>query len=393
MPKYTVDNIIRLKSPVNISEPGGGKFNPETNRWSYASSTEGFPGKRTKSIQVALPAADNTAGEDGPGVQRLPILPGNSLRGELRRCAAKLVIDAIVARGEIITFDLFHILMCGAASASPDGSTSIGFATRAMRNPMAALFGGGPQMIWSRYSTGIGFPINAQTIDLGFVPPSMGIYSAGNGRLTATAMDVRVDDILRGNSNAPSAIANLDNEIIRWVESISDGKEARAEAKKNKAQKGAEINPTAAQRPLQSLTATEYLLPGLSFYSKDTLDTDLTGAALLGLYVLMRVASANNNRLGGCRRNGFGHFSITSICRRSDGASFELMQENDGIYAANLAEDEVREAVNAWQEWAQSSCSAASVAEAFSLPKDAQNPAVAVPTAETAEGVTATTTK
>ena len=378
MPKYTIDILIRLLSPVNISEPGGYRYNFTTDRWTY--DTNGtWPGKRTKAFQVAVPASEMASGDGASGVKRLPILPGNSLRGALRRCAGNLVMDAIIARGETFSFDLYHILMCGAASSKPDGSTTVSFATQAAKNPMAALFGGGPQMVWSRSSTGIAFPINALTIALGFVPASLAIHSVGNNDLTATVMDPRVDDILRGNSSVQlGGIADLDNAIMKWVRFTAEGSKAREGAKKKaKGTQSAETASAAEQRGLQSLSATEYLLPGLTFHSRDILDTDLPGPAMLGLYILARAASANTNRLGGMWRNGFGRYTITATARRPGGSTFELLSVTNETYAPNLAEDEVRNAVEAWQDWARSVCSAAVMEAAFSVPQETETAAPA----------------
>lgn len=82
----------------------------------------------------------------------IPFVTANSIRGQLRRAAANIVLEAL---NQPVTRALFSVLTSGKASRKDVGLVPTTRATvDGGKNVFAGLFGGGGYMLPSRYSIG-----------------------------------------------------------------------------------------------------------------------------------------------------------------------------------------------------------------------------------------------
>lgn len=354
MPKYSLATTITAISPISITEPGLSYWDPETGY--VGNRPTGFPCARTKRIPVGVNSDSGELSEENGAaknnVRFLPYLPGNSLRGAIRRNAADIVMDILKTRGEKLSFTLYHILLCGAASASPGRAANISEAENAAKNPVAALLGGGPHFLWSKYSMGLGYPVTKVTIAAGFVPDHFA-GKAINGNLIYGDFFVKKDDVKTGGRPVPSAVVdNWEEEAAAWLKHLEGGKERKkAEAKaKSEGQKIA-AEDEGGKVELSTVAATEAIIPGVTFYGLHLLDTDLGGEAMLGLFLLSWERLAQAQRLGGNWRKGYGRFLLNMTVKSGD-VAFEPFAIINGQHELRRDQPEVAAALAAWDAYA-----------------------------------------
>jgi CRISPR type IV-associated protein Csf2 len=357
MSKYRIDTTFTLTSPLHISEPGTNYWNPETFRWASSNAGGGIPCTRTKNMPLATIAE---AGDEGEKVfnRSLPYIPGNSLRGMLRRAAAEDLFEALKARGEKIDLDLYHVMLCGAVSASPEKAATITEALESGKNPFASLFGGGPKFLWSRLSVGNAFAITPETLKAGLVPERLAAESAAARRVSAVVIETKVDDIMRGQRSVPSVIENAEQEIQKWIALLDDSR-----AKKNSGEDSKKVG-------IAGIHSKEVVIPGTRLHAEHILDTSFAGEATLGGFIAALVRVANDQRLGGGARAGCGRFVLNASARNGDGGAFPLLMAADGKYQPNLGSKVVAAAVSEWQSFTQN-VTAAQLAQVFSIDKNA----------------------
>lgn len=330
MSKYKIDTILTLVSPMHIGEPGLAYWNHDNRRF----QADGLVCARTKHLPVAASAeaADEREGHT-------PYLPGNSLRGALRRCAGEIMFDIFGKRGEKVGLDLWHVIMCGAASPSPEGSANITETVKAGKHPFVSVFGGGPKMVWSRLSMGNCFPITPLTLGANLVPARFTDLATGNAT-TAVTTTTTVDDIMRGFRCDPTIIKDAETEIAKWLALLDESrrkKDADEEGKK---------------KSLAGIRCKEIIVPGVKLHGDHRLDTSFAGPSALGLFILALARLANNQRIGGGARDGHGRFILNATACNCVGGSFDLFVCEDGVYSSNLANATVAEAIDAWGKFA-----------------------------------------
>lgn len=356
--KQTIDLLFTLVSPLHITDPGQVYYNPDTRRLTAGQTA--FPCSRTKTIPLPAArierAAAGAGGEEAEDTKRqtVPYIPGNTLRGGLRRAAARLLNEALEKRGEQVSFDLQHILLCGSASASPDGFCAVTEAVAAAKHPFAGLFGGGSKLIWGRSSIANAYPVTAATIEAGLVPESYAEHSPASGWLTTVLTYAKVDDFLRGTARVPTVVANFAEEIQKWTAALAASREKRDSKDANSKKLG-----------LATVFAKEVVIPGAKFHSSHQLDTEFAGPAMLGLYIVALARFANEQRLGGGWREGLGRFALSASLRDGNGG-VEILTTQGDEYAPNTAVPAVAQAVAAWQEFAET-VTARSLDEVFSV--------------------------
>jgi CRISPR type IV-associated protein Csf2 len=352
MPRYKIETVINATSPLHISEPGQHYWNPNTRSFASSNANGAFPVTRTKS----LPVANSNGGdnEESGGRKLIPYYPGNSLRGAIRRAAGELVFKALERRGETISFDLYHIILCGAASASPDKSATITEAVEAAKHPFAGMFGGGPKLIHGRLSIGNSFVITKETVGR-LVPTSMTDMGATSPWVTAVMIDTHVDDVLRGTGRVPTVVEDFEKHVADWI-----GKLAESRTKRDA------DDDSSKKLGIATIMGREVIIPGTRLHGEHFVDTELAGPAMLGLFVLALAGFANAQRLGGGARNGCGRFTLTAAATGPDGESVELLLNSDGNYVPNKAQPLVGEAIAAWEKFANT-ISAAQIAQVFGL--------------------------
>lgn len=252
--------------------------------------------------------------------REIPFVTANSIRGQLRRAAAEIALDAINAP---VSRALFSVLTSGKASRKDIGEVPTTAAlVKGAVDPFAGLFGGGGYMLPSRYSVGPLLPeiewcqraLHPSLRDR-MIPADRLTYTDADGRLHALPLITEViltsrDDVMAGKGQ--DRIANYQQSLEAWLSEVATGNAAKAKGKaaEKKAREAGEKyqdDGGAKSSDNRMVSLFEAILPGtplqfwLRFNSKAT-------DAQVGLMLLAVRDWANANVIGGASARGFGRF-------------------------------------------------------------------------------------
>jgi len=282
------------------------------------------------------------------GVTRIPIFPGNGLRGGLRRKAAKIVLDQIAAKDKV-EIALYQGLNCASITGQPESGLSVEEVLRARDNLYMGLFGGGARMLRSRYRVNDLIPVLADTIAVGSVPQSFGDVSdstytpqnskgAANGwSIIETATVLRVDDVMRvmRPHELEKYVANAANAVREIQLGVMDERAQRKVDKlaikdkligKEDIQKKSTIENIMSYQAIMAGTPMYFLLD----FQDDCSDKHI-GMMLLALRDLVR-----EQALGGWVRAGLGRYT-TNLTLTRDGEAFPVFTSNAAAGDATLS--------------------------------------------------------
>lgn len=98
----------------------------------------------------------------------MPVIPANTVRGRLRRIAAKAWLTQI---GKPVPETVAHAILSGAALTQGSATTQMReLLLAAAEHPFAGMFGGGPNRLPSAYTIADLVPVTGATIESGLVP-------------------------------------------------------------------------------------------------------------------------------------------------------------------------------------------------------------------------------
>lgn len=270
-------------------------------------------------------ASENTKTDDGKGnvtrtaVQTIypksgrtevPYFKATSLRGGLRRDAARIVLGHLTTDKKIQR-GLFTGMMTGSENAAPDSaSLTVEEALRARKNVFMGLFGGGARMLPSRYYPQDMLPVIPSTIDIGMVPSKYAegednIMVKANGRdLINTYSAFSVDDVVRVMN-----IDDIENFIENSVEAIAEH-QASVAANKDERKSAKTSKDTAAPKKIDksNILNFEAIAAGVPLYFRLSLKEGVTDAQI-GLMLKALTKMINDQDFGGWIRAGFGRVS------------------------------------------------------------------------------------
>jgi len=300
--KYRIETIVRNETPVQFATNENEYWHPHTKQFHPRQTPGAYPVTRTKGIIV-----DGNLGVGDPNTQRaqrIPVIPANSIRGALRRSATDIIVESLKAKGQKLSFDAAHTMLCGSSSQNISPSISISETIDSAKNVFVGLVGGGPRMVWSSYSKGIGWPIHEFCINLGLIPESLLNDASTNkdlppSRLTAVYEGAKIDDFLRGTGMIPDWIEDFETELANQLEHTSKKKSGEDQ-----------LDDSSSGPSIRMLHYHEYILPGMRFYSEDFLSTQTIGEAGLGLYLLATERMFQKNRFGGHASIGWGRLKL-----------------------------------------------------------------------------------
>lgn len=370
--QYTITAVLTTMSPLHITQPGSHRvdLNGKT-----VSEKEGFPCPQTtkmwlSSRPVLSQLVDGDVGEPTAGQRPVPCIPANSIRGQLRRQAARSIMQGLLAKGEQLSIVAYNVLQCGAATGSPDSNPStVEEAVMADGHPYFGLFGGGPRLIRSNLRVDTALAITETSLPY----LRAGFEGAVNsGQLTSVGWMRRNDDALQ--------LTDLDmqRKVIREAhEALNEHQDAAMSAKKN-----ADTDATSdSDKVLSRFNALEYVRPGVHF----ALRLDLVGTEVqAGLLLDAVLGFLRANRIGGGGRRGFGRFILQSVTLNENG---ELHSIGDRMTDETAAlKGRGAELLAAWKQ-AQQELSAGEI-ESISKPEAKKQPA-----AKKAKGKAAETEK
>jgi CRISPR type IV-associated protein Csf2 len=361
----SIITTLRLTSKFNSSVPGRWYIDPSAERRRPTPNKEGansFPISRTASIPVFVPDKTNPAVSKDVEVA---IIPASGLRGHLRTIAANRIFAALRRRGEKISFRLTHVIQSGAATAKP-AKEVVGFdeASPSCRHPFVGLLGGGPVMIPSTLTQSDGIPVCESTRDAGLLPrelsPDIPIaQDQFPASLVGYEFSSRIDQMLRATGDAPlDLVEQGGEELAKWLVTLGEGRlkrDAKDKAKsapKEEAKEESE-EPTASidtgKIGIGGISYREFVIPGLHFVAKQSIDNEISGDASVGLFILNLVDFANEQRHGGCGRVGYGTFDLTASLTLADGTVINPIKNINGKYSVDDSSEFISKALAEWK--------------------------------------------
>lgn len=340
------DILITLTSHLHIgSADKSQKVDPDTGYF----GADGFPVARTQHIRMPLTAND-TDDSSNARFREFPWIPPFSIRGYLRRKIAAEVKSRILQRKEMLKFDTYHALMCGARTAAPEGTENAQEMLERMQHPIVGLVGGGPKMIRSHMTISAGIPVTQDTVAASLVPDAYLEYGVSKTKyLTQPLCFRRVDDVLTGSDTQMVAVIDdFQKSLADWLSSNASNKQARNADRVNK-ERGEDRTK---KSDLMSFQFIEGILPGVTFYGSHRIDLSGPGLAGLGLYLKAVEAMAVEQRLGGKVAAGFGQFNLRLV-HRSDGSNVEclLREITSEAPKLNMSYELIRNAVTEWDNF------------------------------------------
>lgn len=340
--KYRIHGIIKTISPLHIAAPGAVRFDPTTG--GYASGDGGIA--CTGIQQMPLPST--LTGKSGSEYQaKVPMIAANNLNGALRRQAAAITFDALLAKGEKVDMGTYSAMTCGSVTGKPDGGlVKFEEYREARQNPFLGLYGGGPRMMRRNVRVHNLVPVTKATAFMhqgvsrhpGFDGPGelATQYTVPESvKLVQMFAFVKNDDLLKFVDLAmqEKVITDFEKKIAERQQSILDDKAA-----KDSGGEGSRFSN-------RTFTSYEFVIPGVGFPM--TFELDVTDEQL-GLFMLALDRFAATERLGGALRNGFGQFAMENVVlvdvasgesselfeggrldRDKDGAAFPYLQAWD----------------------------------------------------------------
>ena len=381
MPTYTIEGILKLTAPLHVATPGERyvtldtlyvthKKPDEQTEYTGITATTVYPVAVTEEdkleVGLPIPAKDGT-GETKKDYRspEVPVFPANDLRGRLRRLAAELIFDKLQARGQKISLETYHGMICGAVTGQPTPGLDFDLAIKSGVHPFLGLFGGGPRLVRSSLQISSAWAITSTTLKAGVVPNR---YESDrvtdDWRLLKPLFFRRVDDALEFCSGTASlTVQNYSESIARWLK--DEGSQS--------ADGGTEMVRSKLQ--IRRFSAIQYVVPGTRFHFDARIDTSRTGLASLGLLIHALARFATKQCIGGWVRNGFGRFETGLSLVLPDGGRLPVLVRQGDVYTPNAA-DLIADALDEWAA-AENRIAVEELEELYSLPVVRGKPAVA----------------
>lgn len=366
---FNITAVLTTLSPLHITEPGDTRVDINGRD---VKGDAGFPCPRmTKMWLATQPHLSTIVGqaEDGAagGATHVPVpcVPANTLRGALRRMAARSIQEQLVSRGEMLSIGAYNVLQCGAASGAPDGTNpSVAEVQAASVHPYFGLFGGGPRLLRSNLRVDTALAVTEASLP--YLRPEFA--SAVNGRqILSVGWRRRNDDamMLADVEHQATVVADFHAAINGHQDAGAQAKAAKSKSKDEQA--SADAAGDSAQRGIGAFNALEYVVPGTHFALRFDVEGTEAQAGLL-LEALLRLLK--KNRLGGDGRRGFGRFCLQSIMITENGEQHPVasrMTEDSKEWEGRAAE-----LMAAWED-AKASITAGDIEE-FAKPAKKPTP-------------------
>ena len=309
--KFTVHAFLKTTSPLSIPDGIASRYDPTTGQVVYGDKSVGIGCTTTQKTPVVCPGAERNP--------RVATIPANNVIGHLRRKAAEMVLDTILARKEQLDIQTLSCLLCGAFTGNPD-SKDVTFAEyrEARDHPYLGLFGGGPRMMPRHVRLYSLVPMMKETEYMfsGRKHPFIDeqhIFTGNPRDLLYRWISIRNDDLkkLEYPAQAHQTVRDFEEKLLERQKKI-------LEAKKE---------TDALRHSTHSFSAYEFVIPGVVFPM--VFELDVTDEQL-GLFFLALDAFAAHDHIGASARNGLGAFVLNDVL---------LCDENKSIIAKGLFND------------------------------------------------------
>lgn len=357
--KYTITGTLTLLSPLHIARPGEFSISADKPRYpnsGKANSMYPEPYTRTTAMRIPLTAENMAVVEEDKKARTMievPVIPANDLRGRIRRFAADVIDEVLIEKQQKVSRETYHCLRCGSASARPSSfELTLDEAVESSKHPFVGMWGGGPKLIRSGFECSTGWPILPHTAALGIVPE---LESESPFRDAFDVLDMtqpiwyrKVDDLLDfSDPLAPSVIDNYEQSALAWLVKVSENQKIRKEQR----DQNTSSSEKEKKEGIKHFGAMEVIIPGVKFHVDFRIDTNRGGKAGLGIVLLALEKFANEQKLGGWTRNGFGRFATNLTIEGPGIAATPALNRFGSKYEINLESEIVEEAIDAWTKY------------------------------------------
>lgn len=328
----TIDGTLRTLSPLTVAAPGDLKISLTGQR-----ARNGFP--CTQVSRLSLPATGDMRGAD------VPVIPANTLRGGLRRAAAALIEEALVARGERIDLAALHVLRCGTPYGHPDkANPNLTEIAESKASPLIGVLGGGPRMVASALRVDTGMPVVGDTLDRGLVPLALE-SSKASGPITAYLWLRRSDDVATfvNHERSMQVVKDYGPALDAWQTLIGQ------QAESTDGDDDGEQADSGQFRALAGFNAFEVVLPGVTFAVRYDIDTD--HLANIGFLLLALERFAQVQSVGGMKRLGYGRFALDLTVTLPDGTATPVFDRNEHSHSLRRDNPAVLAMIEAAEAW------------------------------------------
>lgn len=337
MSHYRIFGRATTTAPLHIAQPGDYKVDIN------GRSTPGaaFPMTAVQTMRYYL--------EDGTMITD-PVIPANTIRGGLRRKAATILEDALIANGERVDWRLYNAIRVG----TPHGQLSTMSPTakeheQASGHVYAGLFGGGQAMYRSRLIINTAIPVSAEADAAGLLPPGTWVTeAAGDEGSEKQQYGPRFRDRIfyrRFDDLKSLSDPNLERVLDDWITQIDE-----YQALTGRQLEDEEGGSKATMRGLNTFTAMEIVRPGVPFgIDLEVAGEDEAGKARVGM-ALKAIEALANSRMGGWVRNGFGRMAWDLSLATPDGETVKVLSCAQGRHELNTSNELVAEVVEAAEE-------------------------------------------
>ncbi|CAJ4330247.1 CRISPR type AFERR-associated protein Csf2 [Burkholderia pseudomallei] len=310
----TIDVTLTLTSPLHLAYPGN---TPEARE-------EDNREKKNKALTFKKKLMT------GDAVWYVPCVPGNGLRGALRRKVADRLQKHLCAGDQSIPAELYVGLTCGASSGSPDNTPlSVAELLRARTNVYMGTFGGGARLLESAYRVSDINPVLKVTLERGVVPAFCADYvqpkRGGDSEyvapweITDCYHLIRRDDLMSGRGGVS---------LSQFVSS-ADAAAYQAQVVELESERKADKGGT---KSVRNMMAIEAICAGTPMHFRIDVKPGF-GDEHVGVLLLALCDIFAENAIGGWCRSGFGQYRVDQL-RVTDGEECAVFTElhEDGVF-------------------------------------------------------------
>lgn len=329
--KYVIEGVLRTASPLHITDASAGKMRFKPNQGVFYGDSGGFPVTATRTGKVFVDR-DREVDLESAGINgdsggeknvksvalTLPIVPSSTIRGMLRRGAAKVVEDHLVfEKGTKLSYEAYQGMRCGAISGRPEKVGPTTEEIRAARQHVFyGIFGGGPRMLRGQLRAADAWPVVSELVNHSDLLPQTDIISEMRLRgvrpseLTQVLQVVRKDDFYGGGGNASVERAS---EVVENFDARYDAeREVAVQSAIDRTKKGdgdggkdSEGGDDKGYRGVTTLNFTQVVIPGVPFYFRVTIEGTEAQVGLL----LQAFERALTKGIGGRDSHNYGRMS------------------------------------------------------------------------------------
>lgn len=325
-----IQGLVQTLTPIHITAPQDSMIK-----------------RGNETMTVTFPLFDYEAGKTA----YIPGISATHLRGALRRIASDIYIERLRKAGMQIPAALYNAQRHGATGGTPNQNARRGIDfSQQLKDPIMALFGGGPMMLPGHVGASWMLPVTRETVAANIVqlPHYLDPEKLPEAwRLIGEGTAYSSLDMLRGQD-----VADLLSDYVETITAIIAAMDSRRNAKKGET--AAEDAPEQDKRRGSNILAYRYLLAGVLLNVNLRCDDDLPAAAK-GLFLEVARIFFEAGRVGGFQRIGFGEqaFNLHTVSGLTLDGEPVFETTGDALELALSSNSQIAEWHKAYRAWCE----------------------------------------